>query len=351
MFRTVPMFIVCAVVCGCSTTPVMTPEQLASSLKRERESLPQVVSISASKDAIIGEWRGSQIVLTQLLDSPDWLDRKIQSDTYQFFADGKYCRLHEGYAATQIMSQGLWSYANGLLSLQVYKNGVFQRLPPFRVIWHEGMLMELRLAQIQDIEIEFAKHFPGKINSHVAKYDADGWLLQTYDLFYISSVRQNSATSPLLLSRLGDATPPPGGVVFKEPIVDDKVLKESLAAHEKYADSMLRVSESAMHAAATMATLNNASPIMPISENSSVAPSGGLEKSGQQNDSQNAGGNSTVKKLNTKRQCNICGTYYDIRALGCPYCKAPKFGFGATSKCARCGFTHFTGGKCPSLDR
>ena len=350
--RAISLFIACAAVCGCSTTPVMTPEQLASSLKQEREASPRALSVSVERVAIIGEWRGAQTVLTQLEDSPDWLDRKIQSDTYQFFPDGKYCRLHEGYAAMQTMSQGLWSYAGGLLSLQVYKNGVFQRLPPLRVIWHEGMLMELRPAQSQDVEIEFAKQFPGKINSHIARYDADGWLLQSYDLFYISRIRQNSATSPLLLSRLGDATPPPGGVVFKEPIVDDKVFKESLAAHEKFADSMLRVSESSMQTAATMATMNNASPLMPVSEGSSVAPSAGLADGGQPNEPQAGSGNASTKpkKLNTKRQCNICGTFYDIRTLGCPYCKAPKFGLGATSKCARCGFTHLTGGKCPSRD-
>ena len=90
---------------------------------------------------------------------------------------------------------------------------------------------------------------------------------------------------------------------------------------------------------------------MPISGGTSVVSPGDSVNSGQHNDTQNAGGSTSVKKLNTKRQCNICGTYYDIRTLGCPYCKAPKFGFGATSKCARCGFTHFTGGKCPCLDR
>lgn len=345
MMRTISLLIACMVVCGCSTTPVMTPEQLASSLKLEREAVPPVVHVTVEKDAIIGEWRGSQTVLTQLVEDPDWKDRKVTSDTYQFFPDGKYCRLHEGYASTQVMSQGLWNYANGLLSLQVYKNGVFQRLPPLRVIWHEGMIMELRSAQAQDIEIEFAKRFSGKINSHAAKYDADGWLLQTYDLVYISRTRQNSATSPLLLSRLGDATPPPGGVVFKEPIVDDKVLKESLAAHEKFAESMLRVSERTMQTAAAMSMENNMSPVSQGTDSPGVFPSGG-----QQGDVDTAGTNASTKKLSTKRQCGYCGTYYDIRSLGCPTCKAPKFGLDATSKCNKCGFTHLTGGRCPSRD-
>jgi hypothetical protein len=133
--------------------------------------------------------------------------------------------------------------------------------------------------------------------------------------------------------------------VFKEPIVDDKVLKESLAAHEKFAESMLRVSERTMQTAAAMSMENNMSPVSQGTDSPGVFPSGG-----QQGDVDTAGTNASTKKLSTKRQCGYCGTYYDIRSLGCPTCKAPKFGLDATSKCNKCGFTHLTGGRCPSRD-
>ena len=349
MTQIISFLLIFGTILGCSTTPVMSPEQLAASLKAEQGEPPQVISVTTGKEALIGEWRGAQTVLTQLAESPDWMDRKIVSQAYQFFPDGKYYHLHEGYAATRTISQGLWDYTNGVLTLQVYKNNIFQRLPPLRVLWHKGMIMELRPMESKDLEIEFAKQFPGKINSHRVRYDEGGWLLQSYDLWYITSTRQNSATSALLMTRLGDATMPPGCGEFKNPIVDDKVLKESIAAHEKYAESMLRISGNVQQMAATMSA-NNSNGLSPGVEGSTATASNNRTAIAEQQNNPTTSSNVQPKKLNTKRQCGICGTFYDIRGLGCPYCKAPKFGLDATSKCGRCGFTHLTGGKCPSLD-
>ena len=350
MLRVSTFLLVCGMLVGCSTTAVMSPEQLAAVLKSERGNLPQVTSASPGKDVLVGEWSGMQTELTHLL-SPNGTDHRITTQTYQFFSDGKYCHRYEGYAATQIISQGLWDYANGVLTLRVYKNNMFQRLPPLKVIWHEGMIMELRFIDSQDVKTNFAKVFPGQIKSHKARYDEDGYLLQSYDLWYITNVRQDSVTSPLLMARLGEATPPPGGIVFRNQVVDDKVLRESNAAHAKYAESMLQISGNVMQAATSMAAANNSKEVVSGDRSSNVmaSPQPAVSPIQQANITDSTSSKQTSstesKTLSNKRKCDRHGIEYSL-ATGCPMCKAPKFGLDWEVKCTRCDYWHVSGNRC-----
>ena len=118
-----------------SRVSIMSPEEMVTKLKSECvvSSHPSSPERSITSEELIGEWYGSQIALTQLLDYPENLSRIEDEDTYQFFEDRTYTRIHNGALGVQAVDHGVWSVDNGILQLRCYANNALQRLPPMNI--------------------------------------------------------------------------------------------------------------------------------------------------------------------------------------------------------------------------
>ena len=230
---------------GCVSKPayvLKSPEQLAAQFKAEHPNAFATQEMIAVQDAckLLGEWEGELISICQTDSEYGKGIRKFSTlYTYQFFKDNTYNLISKSYGVTSV-SQGIWSYKNGVLLLHTYKDNVLQRGVPMHVKWHSESLIGYQY-EIDAYKKNCLHETQGEIIRLDVCYDVDGFQIYESDQKTMG-VRFQSIliTTPATLKRVGDAIKPSGTAGMQNPITHDEAFKSQMEVQQRMADARQR---------------------------------------------------------------------------------------------------------------
>ena len=202
----------CAAFSGCV---MLLPGQTATDAEMAADVMPTYAQLSPDptieplpRESLLGEWEAtvssnSKCVIRRfrrVFDSPPATGKQ----SYKFFKDGKYVFAATAQDGNETVSDGEWTYANGLLTISEKKEGAQGHSIGMKVLWSAPDKMELRVDDLSAYENVF-RESPG-LKSISARLEHDGSLRTTMEIENNGTASEiKMIQSPLRFTRKGDA--------------------------------------------------------------------------------------------------------------------------------------------------
>lgn len=201
---------VCAALSGCM---MLMPGKTATDAEMAADVMPTYAQLPPDstieplpRESLFGEWEAtvfsnSRCVIPRfrrIFDNPSATSKQ----SYKFFKDGKYVFSTTVQDGNEAVSDGEWTYVNGILTISEQKEGAKGHSIRMKVLWSAHDKMELRVDDLAAYENIF-KEAPG-LKSISTRFEHDGSLRTTMDIENngtISTIKM--IQSPLRFTRKG----------------------------------------------------------------------------------------------------------------------------------------------------
>lgn len=179
---------VCAVLSGCI---MLLPGKTATDAEMAADVMPTYAQLPPDstidplpRESLFGEWEAtvfsnSRCVIPRfrrVFDNPPATGKQ----SYKFFKDGKYVFSAMAQDGNEAVSDGEWTYANGILTISEQKEGAKGHSIGMKVLWSAHDKMELRVDDLAAYENIF-KEAPG-LQSISTRFEHDGSLRTTMEI-------------------------------------------------------------------------------------------------------------------------------------------------------------------------